>query len=277
MEVYGRVLDKDSMQPIPGASIVITTPAGSSTGAGTSANANGEFYLNDDIADYPNYLTISAVGHQTMRAQLYEDFFIDYSSDFLLPRRIKDLPPVVVTAQKKFPYWLLLIPSALLLKEKKKVGKIDKGDVQTGLLIAGGIIGISVITKLLNAFGLGPGAGSAEQEDPNSAFKPNYFWTNGSPTRQQWLNEHHNVFWNYCYDIYNAFTVAYDDFEAIMNVFNQLQTKTDVSYLAGRFSARYGVDLLSFLKNGGGILPWDGLSDTHIKQLLNYVKNLPVT
>jgi hypothetical protein len=56
--------------------------------------------------------------------------------------------------------------------------------------------------------------------------------------------------------------------------FKKLQYKTQVSYLADKWQQQKGSDFLSFLGNGGGILPWDGLSTEHLSALINYVNTL---
>lgn len=75
--------------------------------------------------------------------------------------------------------------------------------------------------------------------------------------------------------IYNAFTIFQDDFNAVFSVFKQLKTQSQVSYLADKFQQKYNADLITFLGNGGGVLPWDGLSDTQLSQIVNYVNSLP--
>ena len=54
-----------------------------------------------------------------------------------------------------------------------------------------------------------------------------------------------------------------------------MKTKANVSYLADIFSQAYNEDLLTFLTDGGGILPWDGLSETHLKTITDLVAALP--
>ncbi len=100
MELSGRILDKYTRRPIPFASITIIAPGGVYTGIGTQANVQGQFYLNDPEADFPNYMRISAAEYYPMQAQLYEDFFIGQSSDFLLTRKVKNLDEVILTSTK---------------------------------------------------------------------------------------------------------------------------------------------------------------------------------
>ena len=142
------------------------------------------------------------------------------------------------------------------------------------LLIGGGVIAFFAIKKLLIKFGIASGPGTQqtinELTNPGSPWKPEY-WKKGSGA----LLIKNAVADKYATTIHNAFTVFQDDFNAIVSVFSQLKTKSQVSYLAQKFAEKYNEDLLQFLTNGGGILPWDGLSDSQLLQITNYVNKLP--
>jgi len=163
---------------------------------------------------------------------------------------------------------------ALLKKKKKKgkVGKIERGDVITIFLIVGGMIAFNLITKILEMFGLGgDGKVKDQQQDPNSAFKPTYWQQFDTYTYAITQSQADS----YAQTIHNAFTVFQDDYNTIMGVFSQMRTKANVSFLAYRFQIKYGEDLLSFLTDGGGVLPWDGLSTKHINTIIDMVSRLP--
>lgn len=151
----------------------------------------------------------------------------------------------------------------------------DKINVNTVLVVAGGLIGFTMVTKLLAQFGLwtGPGGQATQQEqaNPNSPWKPAFY--KSSPAGSYLLTV--DTATAFSKTIHNAFTVFNDDFNAIMSVFSALKTKSQLSFLSDVFQQRYNEDLLSFLKDGGGILPWDGLSDTHLKVLTDLVNHLP--
>ena len=76
------------------------------------------------------------------------------------------------------------------------------------------------------------------------------------------------------YNIQDSFGVLADNYDVILAQFKKLQYKTQVSYLAEQWQKQKGTDLLSFLGNGGGIFPWDGLSTEHLSALINYVNTL---
>jgi hypothetical protein len=80
---------------------------------------------------------------------------------------------------------------------------------------------------------------------------------------------------DFAYKIQNAFTVFQDDWNVILSVFSQMRTKANVSFLADIFMQQYNEDMLSFLTDGGGVLPWDGLSKSHMDTLINMVQKLP--
>lgn len=148
--------------------------------------------------------------------------------------------------------------------------KITTTDV---LLIGGGLLAFTAIKRLLIAGGLaaGPGTKAASQKiiDPSSYWKPSYYKRTGGLLITRANAE------KYAAQIHNAFGLFQDDFNAVMAAFSKVPTKAAVSWLADVFQQKYNEDLLTFLTNGGGILPWDGLSDAQLNQLLTYTNKLP--
>jgi len=132
-----------------------------------------------------------------------------------------------------------------------------------------------VVKKLLERFGVLEGAGTQsvqqQQSDPLSPWKPTYwkqfttFTVALSTTQAQ----------QYAGTIHNAFGIFQDDYNAVWGVFSNMRTKSNVSFLADIFLQKYNEDLLTFLTNGGGVLPWDGLSEDHLKNITSYVNSLP--
>lgn len=183
--------------------------------------------------------------------------------------------PDVYLSKSNIEVWVLVAVAAAVLvyrKQTGKVGKIEKSDVQTILLLVGGTIGIVLLIKALRALGiLGGGNVTNEQTDSNSPWKPAYYHQfttfNYALTTSQAKD--------FASTIYNAFGVFQDDYNAILGVFSQLRTKSEASFLAEVFQNEYDTDLLGFLTDGGGILPWDGLSTTHMDTLISLVKKLP--
>jgi hypothetical protein len=168
--------------------------------------------------------------------------------------------------------WLLAagIGIAYVMSDGKKVGKVNSEDVKTGLYITGGLVGLVLVGKLFTKLGLGADPAAGDATDPGSPWKPNYWQQFSSYTYaiSQAQAE------QYSKSIHDSFTVTQDDFNRIKSVFFALRTKANVSYLSYIFTAMYNEDLLSFLGNGGGILPWDGLSSSQMQTLIDYVNKL---
>ena len=150
-------------------------------------------------------------------------------------------------------------------------------DINANTVIIAGtaIFGLLIIRRVLIKTGVLQGRGGAtvqrEQINPNSPWKPT-FWK-AAPAGAALLKS--AIANQYAETIHGAFTVFQDDFNAIMSVFNQLRTKSQVSFLADIFSQKYNEDLLSFLTDGGGILPWDGLNDDNLAKITDLVNRLP--
>ena len=180
-----------------------------------------------------------------------------------------------LSASAGFPWWVLLLLIPFFLKKKKKVGKIQMSDVTIALTIGAGLIGFDLIKKMLTNLGIWTGAGSTavqnEQSDPGSAWKPDYYKQFTSYTYSLTSQQAGQ----YAQTIHNAFSLWQDDYNAVFGVFSAMKTKANVSFLADIFSQQYNEDLLTFLTNGGGILPWDGLSETHLKTITDLVASLP--
>jgi len=148
--------------------------------------------------------------------------------------------------------------------------KISTTDV---LLIGGGLLAFTAVKRILIAAGIAAGQGTQAASqlitDPNSYFKPSYYKrTGGSLIRRADAER-------YARQIHSAFGIFQDDFNAIVAVFSRMPSKAAISFLADVFSQIYKEDLLTFLTNGGGLLPWDGLSDNQLKQLIALTNKLP--
>jgi len=141
------------------------------------------------------------------------------------------------------------------------------------LLIGGGLIAFTAIKRLLISAGLAAGAGTRkvteEITDPNSYWKPPYYKRKGGLIIRRAVAEQLSK------QIHNAFGIFQDDYNVIMAAFSQIKTKSGISFLADVFQQIYKEDLLTFLTNGGGILPWDGLSDNQLNSLLTFTNKLP--
>lgn len=271
MIVKGFIKDKDTGAPIPYASIRALDENDYYSGNGSVSNANGIFIIDANDTDK---LAVSSVGYTTITQQLYPDFLIDWNNVVLLQKASITLPGVVLPPAHKQNYaWLMLLPILAIAGKKKAVTGINTG---TMLTIGAGFLllqGMGIFTKLIDSIGLGGNPTTPEQSNPNSAWKPSFWQSIPDGTPKLLITESFATDWTET--IHDAFGLTEDDFNEILNVFSQLKTKSQVSYLSDKFQQRYGADLLSFLTDGGGILPWDGLSKPHLKILLDYVDKLP--
>lgn len=284
MILTGKILDLTTGAPIPGASVRILTPDGNYTGIGAAADGSGNFSLNSLQAEYPNYIAVTSVGYNSVSEQLYPDFNLDWNGIITLQKSARTLPPVTVTAGKSNnnAWLLLLIPVILAAAKKKKamgatVGKIDSGTIITIGLGVVMLKGFSLFNDLLDSLGLGKDPTKPDATNPDSPWQPDYYHKHGTAyisiiLEGQRLPE----FQEYAKTIYNAFAFFGDNFTLVQGIFNQLNSKCEVSFLSAVFTNYYGYSLLSYLKDGKSSLPWNGLSTSQLNTLIAYVNNLPV-
>ncbi len=271
--ISGYAKDEATGQPLPGASAYLVDQNLTPTGIGIAANAQGYFEFTADV-NFDFYLVVSSVGY---RAKAIPGDVLTPGYVVSLVQSAEELPPVIVSTTKTLTNtWLFLLPLLLLLpNDRKKVsGKTEPVNPNTLFIIGGGIIGLTFLQKLLTSFGLFPGEGAAAehaaQSDPGSCWKPTYWQNAPAGARLLTVDDATNA----ARTIYHAFTLFKDDYAAIMGIFSQLVAKSQVSFLADQFQKQYNTDLLGFLHDGGGVLPWDGLSDAHMKELLTFVDRL---
>lgn len=276
---------KDNVgRPIAGATVQALDASGYETGVGTYTDATGHFTIPDTLIA-GDWISITSIGFkgQSIGIERFVPGMV-----FKLAIDVKALPPVVVTSgHNRKSAALAFVAGSLLLAEVEKrnsarykrngVGKIDKSDVQTGLYIVGGLMLIGAVNKIATMFGFSSGPGGsqsgAEQSNPYSPWKPNYWRYANTKTAVLLLTNAAAL--DYAKKIQNAFAVLQDNFNEIMGVFSQLRTKTQVSFLADIFQQKYNQDLLTFLRDAGGLLPWDGLSDDHLKIITDLVAAMP--
>ena len=148
----------------------------------------------------------------------------------------------------------------------------DNGQLIIGLVVV--YFGYTkVIKPILESVGLQKSDEELEIEkqtsNPGSAWNPNY-WRKGGATliREADVQRFVNTIWN-------APGYLFDDFDAVLGVFKQLKTKSQVSFLADKFNQMKGKDLLNWLQ-GGDALSWpaDRFSAEQVNQLIKYVNGL---
>lgn len=220
----------------------------------------GEQYTieGDETAIENMVVTFSATGYADLVTTVSE--LILQAGDVQLKRPSLLVPIIVVTAG-----------ALVLMRKRKKVGAVSSNDLMPVVLVGGVVFGAHVISRILDKFGLGGDPTIPTQADPTSPWKPAYWRQFTSFTYAITTSQAKE----YSATIHNAFTIFQDDYNAVMSVFSALRTKANVSYLVDIFSQTYSEDLLTFLTDGGGILPWDGLSKDHLNIILAYVDKLP--
>jgi len=267
MKIDGYIFDAVDNAPINNATIQLVSIA-------TGKRQADPFQLSDNSyeawADLPDLVAVAfnAPGH----------------TERVIPFNALEVgPDVYMERSRSIPIAAVIAISATALvltnnKRSKRLGaaggnsKMTTQDVMPFIYIGGAILAISIVNKILDKLGLmGSKKRHNEIENPNSAFKPAYYkqysvYTYAITTSQAK---------SFAYTIHNAFGVFQDDYNAVLSVFNQMRTKCNVSYLAEIFIQEYGEDLLNFLTDGGGILPWDGLSREHLDEIIDMVNNLP--
>jgi hypothetical protein len=79
--------------------------------------------------------------------------------------------------------------------------------------------------------------------------------------------------------IRDGFSFFGRDSDSVIATFMQLQSKSDVAFIAAYLYYNYGGDLYSFLKEGGGVLGlWNnGLTDENIAKIVRRINILPET
>lgn len=166
---------------------------------------------------------------------------------------------------------------ALYRKRAAKVGALSTGDILPIFLIVGGIIGFTVIKKILEALGLWDDKDTKDLDDaamdPNSFWNPNY-WQTIKPASASWTYAiTQSTAEQWCREIYNSFGAFNDDEETAIGVFKRCRTKANASFLVYVFDQLYNQDLLTFLR--GGSWPQDRLSDGDVNTINRYISSLP--
>lgn len=75
-------------------------------------------------------------------------------------------------------------------------------------------------------------------------------------------------------DIFDSFGYLYDDEPKVKASFKNCINQSEVSLTAFEFSRLYSSDLLEYLSEGRGLMPQNGLNDSEIVEILNFVNKL---
>lgn len=158
---------------------------------------------------------------------------------------------------------------------------MKRNDLNTILMIGGGLIALRYLAPLLSAFdkvlestGISESAAARSldqmKQDPGS-FWNGQFWRNmGAGARLLRTVDAENL-WN---DISNAVGYFNDDEQAVYAAFKKhIRYQSQLSFFAWWLGNYKGVDLLTWLE--GGTYPADRLSAAEIDVITQYVKKLP--
>jgi hypothetical protein len=263
-EIYtisGRLFGHVQGQTFPLAGTTTIADAGGKILAGpTDVEADGSFYLS---AEAGQLLVFSMRG--------YKDQIIKVGAadvdDFI----------VTLSPQGEANFWLVAaaVAAAVVVYRRKdgKVGAMTKDDLIPIFWLAGGIIGFTILRKVLIGLGIWDDPTSVkldkEGQDPNSPWRPD-FWRR-SQNYSYTIDE--NTAKAYAKEIYDSFGMFDDCEECAIGVFRRLRTQANLSYLSDIFVQVYGEDLLTFLR--GGLWPKDRLSDEDVATINDMISKLP--
>lgn len=267
--VSGTVYDSQTKKPIPASIQLVNNNTGAPFLNDQPLAVNGTYdaWTDQDPATVAVKFTSKGYKDQALQfSTLWQngDVYLDPGGSSQLP--------------------LLLGAGALLLvlndkkKGRSRGPKVGSGpEITTGTLITVGVAflllkGIGLVNNLFSSLGLGGDPTGGAQTDPNSAWKPTY-WQNITDFPAGAITE--DTARQLGDTIHGAFSLFEDDYNAIYGAISTLKSKAQVSFLAWEFNKQYDEDLLTFLTNGGGIMPWDGLSSAHLQTLITLVNNLP--
>ena len=137
-----------------------------------------------------------------------------------------------------------------------------------GALLIGGIV---IISKLGNIFNFGGSPAPSITNGLNPVFTENE--TNKRKYRYTLSSDKYDELQE---DIYDAIGVFSDDYASVMDALKQCNTQGDVYGIAKFFSQQHNKDLWTFLSTGTGITPLDGLSNSHLNAINDFVNSLPL-
>lgn len=290
MELTGYVVDYQTGQSLPGATVIVTDVTAQPKYKQVIANSNGYFKTD---GGFDNFLLITHVSYAPLLVPWDEALNM---GTFGLDRAGQELPPVIVTPGKGSSWPIILILALVLIlamdrrNRKKKVGQAAAltaasaasaawKDQTTRIVILGIVVIVSMkifglFDRLLIMFGLKKNPDTEkldqESENPESFWNPNFYKDGPSGTLLLTSAAAEKL----SKQIYDAIGLFDDDEEAVIAVFKSLRTQSQASFLSEKFAQLYKADLLSWLR-GSGIWPKDRLSDADVKQITDYVNKLP--
>lgn len=264
---YSGTILTDSGAPIPGSAVVFKDSSGGII-ATIPVDNQGYWSLNSetDSGLFENGITAFFTGPG------WGYYSIDSS---LLPETFY----VTLKKQKIAPWIIAAIVAAvalILLRKGKKVGKIGVDDVKTVVYIIGGLLGIAAVTKILKMVGLLTDPRDKELDteaaNPLSPWNPN-FWNNGDPNAPRPMDEARAL--TVANTIYSEIGTFWDNEDKVISAIHSLRSRAEVSFVSWKFTQAWDRDLLTWLRDGPGSMPWHGLSTSQVTSLNNFVYQLP--
>jgi len=181
--------------------------------------------------------------------------------------------------EKTNTLFLLFVAMGLfyaLYSKKKKVGALTVEKIKPFLLIAGSVVGFTLLQQLLQKLGIWKTTDErtldAAATDVNSWWNPE-FWKSKPLSVSYTSPITLSTAQLYARQIYDSFNWLNDCEECAKAVFKRLPSQAAGSYVSFAFNTLFGMDLLDFLR--GGVWPQDRLSSADINEINRYVLSLP--
>lgn len=250
--------------PLPGASIqLVLNATGQKITEPIKLIDNG-YSAWTDRNDWEVAVLFSKPGYETLKVQM---------------SALAENPDVQMQKGSSIPWTfiaLVTIGVAYYRNNTKKVGKLGTEDLLPILILTGGIIGFSLIKKILESLGIWNSQDTKDLDNastnPDSWWNPNFWKT--KPSNIPFTNPiTETTGRELAAQVYNSFGPFNDDEERAISVFKLLPSQAAGSFLSEIFANQYGQDMLTFLR--GGPWPQDRLSDSDVNTINNFVKNLP--
>jgi len=203
-----------------------------------------------------------------------------YKDSKVLISTLQTEPDVILMKGSDNVSWsyIMLVLGAVMLyrNQTKKVGALGASDVLPIILLTGGVLGFSVIKKVLESIGLWSSQDSKDLDAAGSSasswWNPNFYKT--KPYNIPYTNPITSTTAKVLAEkLYSSFGPFNDDEESAISVFKSLPSQSAGSYVSESFLNRYGQDMLTFLR--GGVWPQDRLSDADVAVINRYVNSLP--
>ncbi len=277
MTIEGLIKDKKTGKEIPG---TITAVSGDGTPIGVTSLRPGERYFITGDEDYIRNATLVVVSPGYTMLRVLGDWLTMDGNIYLE----KDNAAVLILATAGVG--LALVAARRDSKGgKRRVGSAAAAapmvietvkKMPTPVLLGVSVAMFFVMKSILEKVGIWKSADEKQldrlSEDPNNFWNPNFWQT--KPANVSYTNPiDATTATQYARDIYDGLSWMDDDEDKIKGVFKRLYSQASASFVAYYFNKQYNKDLLKTLI--GGWWPNDGLSDSDVTEINNYISRLP--